>query len=62
MKKLVQFFLAVVVASTVLWYTITELNSSQGYSGGNTLTIPLPPGISTIYVSGDSMVFVARRM
>lgn len=39
MKKLVQFFLAVVVASTVLWYTITELNSSQGYSGGNTLTI-----------------------
>ncbi len=39
MKKLVQFFLAVVVASSVLWYAITELNSSQGYSGGNTLTI-----------------------
>jgi hypothetical protein len=27
----------------------------------NAVAIPLPPGISTIYVSGDSMVFVAQR-
>lgn len=27
----------------------------------NSLAIPLPPGISTVYVTGDSMVFVANR-
>ncbi len=27
----------------------------------NAVAIPLPPGISTVFVSGDSMVFVANR-
>jgi hypothetical protein len=27
----------------------------------NSVSIPLPPGISTVFVSGDSMVFVANR-
>jgi hypothetical protein len=27
----------------------------------NAVAIPLPPGISTIFVSGDSMVFIANR-
>lgn len=28
----------------------------------NAVMLPLPPGISTIYLSGDSMVFVANRV
>ncbi len=39
MNKLVRFFLVMVIVSAVLLYAISSLNSSQGYSGGNTLTI-----------------------
>ncbi|MFJ7725205.1 PotD/PotF family extracellular solute-binding protein [Neobacillus sp. NPDC097160] len=39
MNKLVRFFLVIALASAVLLYAISSLNTSQGYSGGNTLTI-----------------------
>lgn len=39
MKKLVHSLLAVVIASVVLLVLLDRLNSSQGYSSGNTLTI-----------------------
>lgn len=39
MKRLVHSLLAVVVASVVLLVLLDQLNSSQGYSSGNTLTI-----------------------
>jgi hypothetical protein len=29
--------------------------------GPNTITVPLPPGIRSVYVSGDSLVFTANR-
>ncbi|USK60124.1 ABC transporter substrate-binding protein [Peribacillus asahii] len=39
MKKLVQLFMAIVIVSAALLAIISSLNSSEGYSGGNTLTI-----------------------
>lgn len=39
MKKLVRVFIAIALVSGILLYAISELNSSQGYSSGNTLTI-----------------------
>jgi len=39
MKKLVQFFLTIAVASAILLYVISLLNSSQGYTSGNTITV-----------------------
>ncbi|RID85086.1 extracellular solute-binding protein [Peribacillus asahii] len=39
MKKLVQLFMAIVIVSVVLLAIISGLNSSEGYSGDNTLTI-----------------------
>ncbi|WP_163102459.1 ABC transporter substrate-binding protein [Peribacillus alkalitolerans] len=39
MKQLVRAFLAVFLVSMGLLYFISELNSSEGYTGGNTLTI-----------------------
>ena len=39
MKKLVHSLLAVVIVSVVLLVVLDRLNSSQGYSSGNTLTI-----------------------
>ncbi|MEC1779021.1 ABC transporter substrate-binding protein [Schinkia azotoformans] len=39
MKRLAHSLLAVVVASVVLLVLLDQLNSSQGYSSGNTLTI-----------------------
>ncbi|MCK6258220.1 ABC transporter substrate-binding protein [Fictibacillus sp. KIGAM418] len=39
MRKLVHFFLAIILVSAVLFYTVSELNNSEGYSGRNTLTI-----------------------
>ncbi|QCJ41337.1 ABC transporter substrate-binding protein [Bacillus sp. S3] len=39
MNKLVRFFLVIALASAVLLLAISSLNTSQGYSGGNTLTI-----------------------
>jgi spermidine/putrescine transport system substrate-binding protein len=39
MNKLSRVFLAVVLVSAVLLYATSSLNSSQGYSSGNTLTI-----------------------
>ncbi len=39
MKQLVRAFIAVLVVSIALLLVISKLNASQGYSGGNTLTI-----------------------
>jgi spermidine/putrescine transport system substrate-binding protein len=39
MKNLVRFFLIIVVVSGILLGVISHLNASQGYSGGNTLTV-----------------------
>ena len=39
MKKLLQFFLTIVIVSVALLMVNANLNSSQGYSGGNTLTV-----------------------
>ncbi|MBN6187559.1 ABC transporter substrate-binding protein [Aneurinibacillus sp. BA2021] len=39
MKQLVRSFAAIFIAAFALLYLTTYLNSSQGYSGGNTLTI-----------------------
>ena len=39
MNKLGRFFLAIILVSAVLLYVISRLNSSQGFSDGNTLTI-----------------------
>ncbi|MFF2449486.1 PotD/PotF family extracellular solute-binding protein [Neobacillus sp. NPDC058068] len=39
MNKLVRFFLFIAVVSAVLLYMISSLNASQGYSGGNTVTV-----------------------
>lgn len=39
MKKLVQALAAVLIVSFALLYIVSGLNSSQGYTSGNTLTI-----------------------
>ncbi|WHY71004.1 ABC transporter substrate-binding protein [Fictibacillus enclensis] len=39
MSKLLRFFLGIILVSAVLFFALSELNSSQGYSGKNTLTI-----------------------
>ena len=39
MKKLVRFFLAIILVCAVLLVVNSDLNSSEGYSGGNTVTI-----------------------
>lgn len=39
MRKLMQMFLVILVAAFGLMYATAQLNSSQGYSGKNTLTI-----------------------
>ncbi|WP_110926581.1 ABC transporter substrate-binding protein [Bacillus massiliglaciei] len=39
MKQLVRMFAAIAIVSAILLYVISSLNSSQGYSGGNTLTV-----------------------
>lgn len=39
MKQLVRFFIIGMLVSGVLLYLISSLNQSQGYTGGNTLTI-----------------------
>ncbi|WP_338779452.1 ABC transporter substrate-binding protein [Metabacillus sp. FJAT-52054] len=39
MKQLFNAFIAIAVISVILYVSINQLNSSQGYSGGNTLTI-----------------------
>ncbi|KZZ83452.1 ABC transporter substrate-binding protein [Bacillus sp. SJS] len=39
MKQLLNAFIAIAVISVILYVSINQLNSSQGYSGGNTLTI-----------------------
>jgi spermidine/putrescine transport system substrate-binding protein len=39
MKKLVQMFAAVFVTAMALLYLVSHLNTTQGYSGDNTLTI-----------------------
>ena len=39
MKKLIQMFLAIALISALLLYAISELNSSEGLTSGNTLTI-----------------------
>lgn len=39
MKKLVRLFVAVLVVSFLLLFIVSKLNSSQGYSSGNTLTV-----------------------
>ncbi|MGX6445652.1 ABC transporter substrate-binding protein [Neobacillus sp. K501] len=39
MNKLVRLFIMIAVASAVLLFAISRLNASQGYSGGNTLTV-----------------------
>ncbi|WP_071461482.1 ABC transporter substrate-binding protein [Bacillus massilinigeriensis] len=39
MSRIVRFFIGIAAVSAVLLYSISSLNSDQGYSGGNTLTI-----------------------
>lgn len=39
MRKLINVFLAVILVSILLLFSINRLNASQGYSSGNTLTI-----------------------
>ncbi|MBU8917834.1 ABC transporter substrate-binding protein [Bacillus sp. FJAT-29953] len=39
MKNLVRFFMVIAVSSALILIAISSLNSSQGYSGGNTLTV-----------------------
>ncbi|ALC83041.1 MULTISPECIES: ABC transporter substrate-binding protein [Bacillus] len=39
MNKLIRVFLTVILVSAVLLFAIARLNASQGFSGGNTLTI-----------------------
>ncbi|MBS2967431.1 ABC transporter substrate-binding protein [Metabacillus sp. KIGAM252] len=39
MKQLLNAFIAIAVISVILYVSINQLNSSQGYSSGNTLTI-----------------------
>lgn len=39
MNHLIRFFLVIALASAIILYGISSLNSSQGYSGGNTLTV-----------------------
>ncbi|WP_338450745.1 ABC transporter substrate-binding protein [Niallia oryzisoli] len=39
MKKLVKLFIAVLIVSFLLLFIVSKLNSSQGYSSGNTLTV-----------------------
>ena len=39
MKKLVQAFIAIIIVSLGLIFWISQLNSAEGYSSGNTLTI-----------------------
>lgn len=39
MKKLVQLFLVIALVSALLLYAISKLNSSQGFTSSNTLTI-----------------------
>ncbi|WP_286230927.1 ABC transporter substrate-binding protein [Neobacillus mesonae] len=39
MNHLVRFFLIIAVSSAIILYAISSLNTSQGYSGTNTLTV-----------------------
>jgi spermidine/putrescine transport system substrate-binding protein len=39
MEKLVRFFLAIILVSAILLFAVSKLNTAQGYSSGNTLTI-----------------------
>ncbi|MGP6147920.1 ABC transporter substrate-binding protein [Priestia flexa] len=39
MKQLMRSFVVIVAISLVLMYVVSRLNSAQGYSGGNTLTV-----------------------
>ncbi|WP_071396483.1 ABC transporter substrate-binding protein [Bacillus tuaregi] len=39
MNKLVRLFIAVILAAFLLMFFVARLNSSQGYSSGNTLTV-----------------------
>ncbi|MEH7107455.1 MULTISPECIES: ABC transporter substrate-binding protein [Bacillaceae] len=39
MKSLIRFFIVIAAVSAILLYTISSLNTSQGYSGSNTLTV-----------------------
>lgn len=39
MNNLARFFLIIALSSAVILYSISQLNTSQGYSGGNTLTV-----------------------
>ncbi len=39
MKQLMRSFIAIVAISLVLMYVVSQLNSAQGYSGDNTLTV-----------------------
>lgn len=39
MNRLLRFFLMIIVSSAIILYAISSLNMSQGYSGGNTLTV-----------------------
>ncbi|MBL4951506.1 ABC transporter substrate-binding protein [Neobacillus sp. YIM B02564] len=39
MNHLVRFFLIIAAASAIILYAVSSLNTSQGYSGANTLTV-----------------------
>jgi spermidine/putrescine transport system substrate-binding protein len=39
MNKLVQMFIVIILISFVLMFSVSRLNSSEGYSSGNTLTV-----------------------
>lgn len=39
MNKLVQMFIMIILISFVLMFSVSRLNSSEGYSSGNTLTV-----------------------
>ena len=39
MNKLVQMFIVIILISFVLMFSVSQLNSSEGYSSGNTLTV-----------------------
>ena len=39
MNKLIRSFLVIVFVSIALMFTVSRLNSSEGYSSGNTLTV-----------------------
>ncbi|WP_338471465.1 ABC transporter substrate-binding protein [Niallia sp. XMNu-256] len=39
MKKLIQAFVVILIVSSLLMFWVSRLNSSEGYSSGNTLTV-----------------------